>query len=233
MPRSFGTSGRLCSASPSSHSSAMPRPGAGPSSSLSSSSRTRSRLIEASAGAAARIALGRCGFDLERQTRRRTAPPAAGAAGPPANRSRGSPTARTTCRSRSPRPSNGSCSVPSRGSSAIALIVKSRRARSSARWRLNDDGRLARARLVRFRAVGGDFDVLAAKDRADGAELLANLEHPPAAERKARSDPSGVALVAKSRSLAVGCAEQRVAHDAADQVQLGRPAPRTLRPAAR
>jgi hypothetical protein len=48
-------------------------------------------------------------------------------------RSRGSPTGRITPDARSFLPSNGSMTLPVRASAAIALIVKSRRARSSSR----------------------------------------------------------------------------------------------------
>ena len=100
-----------------------------------SSSRTRSAETASTVGAASRIARSVAGSIVSSsrpanraaRIRRRASS---------AKRSRGSPTARRTRASRSDWPPTGSTSVPrpasrSSGSHAIALIVKSRRARSS------------------------------------------------------------------------------------------------------
>jgi hypothetical protein len=111
----------------------------------------------------------------------------------------------------------------------MAFMVKSRRARSSAvfceraperhRW-------LARPWLIRFGAVGGDLDntpgAVRLEDGAYRAEPLAEIED------FAASGPEGAIGLAWARACRevevvpqLG-AQQQVADDAADEVQLGR-----------
>ena len=135
-PRSAASSGRITTRSP--RRSRIPIAPDGVASSARmriSSSRTRSAETASTVGAASRIACSVAGSIVSSsrpanraaRIRRRASS---------ANRSRGSPTARRTRASRSDWPPTGSTSVPrpasrSSGSHAIALIVKSRRARSS------------------------------------------------------------------------------------------------------
>ena len=121
---------------------ASPAAACGPTRRRESSSATRSRDTRATTASAPGMASRVVGanrkpsWETNRAPRRGRSPSSA-------NRSRGSPTARITFRARSARPSNGSRSSPWRGSQAMALTVKSRRARSASRlsWKVTRLGR--------------------------------------------------------------------------------------------
>ena len=109
---------------------ASTRPAPGPKSSLSSSANTRSALTLARVGAAARAAARVAGSMVKsRQEAKRSARKMRSASS--SKRRAGSPTQRMNPAARSARPPKGSTTPPS--SNAMALMVKSRRARSSLR----------------------------------------------------------------------------------------------------
>ena len=101
------------------------------------------------------------GIDPEAELRRRGGRRAAGAAGPRSKLA--GPTARSTPRSRSTRPSKGSIASPAASGTATAPTVKSRAARSAS---------------IAVAAQHGDVDLPAARpgDDAPGAELGGELE---------------------------------------------------------
>ena len=133
-PRSSNTSGTIHCIKPNSTSRSSPFAGWGETSSLFISSRIRSRLIFCNLSAcriierrvSASIVKSNCAAKRTARSKRN---------GSSSKRLSGSsPTARKICTSKSCRPPNRSIICPLSGSRAIALIVKSRRSRSSSNF---------------------------------------------------------------------------------------------------
>ena len=116
------------------------------------------------------------GLRIEAEPEWETKRAAQEARNPPANRSSASPTARTSARAISASPPHGSTTSPLLASIAMALIVKSRRARSSSSVASNATAGNRVSSWIVLATVGGHFDrdpVLAkSEDSADRAQPL-------------------------------------------------------------
>ena len=198
------------------------RPGSAPSSSLSSSAATRSAVMRPSCAGHLLDRLAHPRRDGEAELRDEPRGPQHPQRIVAERHLRRGGRVEHAVRAAPSKPPSGSRNSPGPSAvmrTAIALAVKSRRTRSSSRRSPKRTCGIARHLVVGVGAEGGDLHAVAALADADGAELDAGV---PQRVGPRPQDALHLLGPGVGGEVEVGAepAEQRVAHTAADQIQL-------------